>query len=370
MSFAGSSKTNACNVCCSKTDLILSLSAVPPIQNRFYQDAPQARNAPLIDVAFWLCHECFHIGIQKETESSFDCHYNNDQSSSPVSTGHINEITRDVARECPQLDTRIVEIGCGRGELLVSLSGLGYSNIKGFDPVAPDWSADFVKPEYWHPDGTCTDLFILRHTLEEIPNPDGFVNGLFASLASNGRIYFEISNAQHIIRNLDIFSLYPEYSNLFSLLSLTTLLNRNGLSVERVVSYFEGEYLGVWVRAAASWISGITSVTLLQRLISLIRTLPGPVALWGAGGRGGNILSFLGADSSVIPLVVDLNEKKQGLAVPPYGQKIISSSQLEAHDPKTIIVSSEKYLSEIKCITPQGCLVISAKELITRAAGR
>lgn len=367
LSCSGLDASGACGICGGETGILFSGDGAPPMQNRFYASREDACAASTIGVSFEACSVCSHIFIRKTKSELFDSTYNNDQSASGVSVRHLQNVAQALAQSAPARDSKIIEIGCGRGELLRVLSEMGYDHLEGYDPAAPMGALSFVRSEYWNPEaGAAADLVILRHTLEEIPDNDAFLRMTANALRVGGEVYVEITNAAHILKNNDVFSLFPECSNLFSLDSLTRVLVSHGLSPVRSIEYFNGAYVGVWAkRTGAS--SAPAPVYLANRLREIIKGLPKPVALWGIGGRGGNVLAFLRADETLIPLVVDMNVAKQGRFVPPYGQKIMSKAELDASQPGSIIVSSQRYFAEIAQQAPAGCFVVSIEDLIAQA---
>lgn len=353
-----------CNICDGVVDQLLRLDGVPPLQNRFFQDAESARNSVTAGVEFLWCESCQHISIRKNKKSEFDQHYDNSQTASPLVVGQYQSIASDIEQEVPSRDAHVIEIGCGRGEFLRVLRDAGYKNLHGFDPSAPV-ATELVSNTLW--DGQVplngADLLLARHIIEEIPDPDVFVEALAKALSDNGRIYCEITNASYLIKNGDPFSMYPEYSNLFSVLSLAKLFGRNGIAVDKVTSINHGEWLGIWGgRLRVSRASDAVTVRLSvirQKLLEL----PRPLVLWGAAGRGGNILSFLKIGADEIEFVVDLNDAKRGLFIPPYGQNVISLAQLADIKPAVILLANRKYKDEVVKLAPADCLVLAISDL-------
>ncbi len=354
---------HACNICGGAVTPLLQLDAVPPLQNRFFATREDAQGFATTEVGFLWCAACQHVSIRKAHEVEFDHHYDNRQTASPFVLALYQSILSDIEQQIPSRQARVVEIGCGRGELLEMLRRSGYKDLRGFDPAAP-MATDLVSNVHWDGDthGRGADLILARHTLEEIPEPHAFVGLMASALNPGGSVYCEITNAPHLLGDADIFALYPEYSNLFSALSLARLYAANGLSVEKVTRINDGEWLGVWGRKNQAL--GVESAAgHIAALHKQLLALPGPVVLWGAAGRGGNILAFLQLGLNAIEFVVDLNADKHGLYIPPYGQKVISPDQLAGVGAKTILVASRKYKDEVSRMTPAGCAVVAIGDL-------
>jgi len=352
-----------CNICeCIATSL-LHLVAAPPLQNRFFHTRQDAQQFATTEVDFLWCETCQHISISKTRSVEFDQHYDNRQTASQFAVDQYKSVIGDIEQQVPSREACIVEIGCGRGELLEMLHSSRYKNLKGYDPAAPA-ATDLVSNVYWNgsTQGNGADLILARHTIEEVPEPNGFIGFMAKSLNQDGRIYCEITNAPKLLSYKGIFSLYPECSNLFSALSLAKLYARNGLFVEKITSINDGEWLGVWGKKSVS-LDGDSAASFLSSVYKKLLQLPRPIVIWGAGGRGGNILSFLDIGLAQIEFVVDLNPAKQGLFIPPFGQKVISPDQLLDVNPRTILVASYKYKSEISKMAPAECRVIAIDDL-------
>lgn len=352
-----------CNICGARSDVLLSLSAVPPIQNRLFATAQQAMAFAQVQADFFLCGDCHHISVVKNQSVEFSKDYNNDQTGSAVAGAHLERVVADVEAEVSDRAAQIVEIGCGRGELLRLLQQRGYSSLIGYDPAAPDTLGGLISKQRWDEHARAADVFILRHTLEEFCDADEFVGQLSAAMNSAGRVYCEITDAERIVSERDLFSLYPEYSNFFSIFSLARLLKKYGLSITKVTSYFDGEWFGVWARKQPRALHQTAAVDLRSLLVQRIRELPRPVVLWGMGGRGENFLSMIGADRLLIPIVIDVNEAKQGLFVPPFGHEIMSPHVLQTVRPGTILAANRRYVKEIAAVEP-GCPVIAIDDLL------
>jgi len=365
-----SSGGGKCNLCGEPGRRLLQAGPVPPLQNRFYASLEAARSAASSECEFLWCDTCSHVSVSKTRSSAFDENYDNSQTASAVAQQQHAAVVGDIQRWIPDRGAFILEIGCGRGELLDMLKDAGYQNLKGYDPAAPANTAAVVKG-YWGGSGggdpPC-DLLVARHTLEEVPSPSSFVAAMAASLAPEGHVYCEITNANHLMDAEGLFSLYPECSNLFSVRSLSGVFARNGLSIEGVSSHNRGEWLGVWGRKL-SVPSERAVMNSLEVLAQRIARLPRPLVLWGAGGRGGNILAFMRIDRSLIEHVVDVSKKKWGMFMPPYGQEIVAPGDLGRIAPRTILVANRKYKEEISAMAPAGCRVVAIDDLATRLDG-
>lgn len=355
-----------CNICKLPVKPLLHLNAVPPIQNSFFDTRQEAQNFTSAELEVLWCEFCQHVSIEKTHSIEFSGSYDNTQTASQFAVNQYRAIICDIEQQIPDKNSYIVEIGCGRGDLLDMLKKVGYQNLKGFDPAAP-FENDIISNKYWDDNVSQirdVDLIIARHTIEEIAEPNAFIRLVVNTLKLNAYIYCEITNASHVLNEsaAGIFSVFPEYSNLFSSHSITTLCARHGLSVEKITSINKGEWLGIWAKKNRKMYNESVDdylYTVRKKLLDL----PKPIVLWGAAGRGGNLLSFLKISLDEIEFVVDINPLKQGLFIPPFGQKILSPNQLANVNAKTVLVSNKKYKNEISKMVSSECMVIAIDDL-------
>jgi len=345
-----------CTVCGRAIENIMCLDNIPPLQNRFFPSRNDALNYATAKVEFWFCQDCDHIMIEKDIHDEFDPSYDNSDMASLLMVESYEQVVKQIVSHCLDKDKNIVEIGCGRGELLYLLKDLGFTNLKGYDPASL-LDNKLISRCYWsYSGGPKVDCFILRHTLEEIPDAKAILKSIVLSLSDNGEVYCEITNVSEL-KNIDgLFSIYPECYQMFSSLSLSKLFSQVGLTVSEIISIDDGHRLGIWAKKRNNYLN-TKVLDGRENLSYLLKNVDGSVVLWGAAGRGGNILSFLKIDLSVVEFVVDINIKKQGQFIPPFGQKVVAPDSLSWIKPKIILLANKKYIREVKEMVPDYCNV-------------
>ena len=107
-----------CKICTNPAEIYLNLEAVPPIQNRFLSTVKEAQEFISTEVQFMWCEKCQHISINKNKKYDFDHNYDNQQAFSSYAKSQLEEIVKDIEKQIISRNAFIVEIGCGRGELL------------------------------------------------------------------------------------------------------------------------------------------------------------------------------------------------------------------------------------------------------------
>lgn len=101
-----------------------------------------------------------------------------------------DRITETLGRLSLERDTRILDMGCGGGELLDRLVRAGFSNLSGADPfIAADGQTPLGVPlmkRYVSEVPGEFDLIMFNHSLEHVPNPIATLKAARQKLAPGG----------------------------------------------------------------------------------------------------------------------------------------------------------------------------------------
>lgn len=102
-----------------------------------------------------------------------------------------NPALASVARLKPVRDARILDVGCGWGELLMELRSVGFTRLSGIDPYtsAEPVHADGLtirKLSLEELAGEAFDVIMMHHVFEHLPDPIGTLRTVAGLLADDG----------------------------------------------------------------------------------------------------------------------------------------------------------------------------------------
>ncbi len=288
----------------------------------------------------------------------------------------------------------VMEIGCGKGDFLALLCGLGGNKGIGFDPSysqakrsrnkfgmtgSNDREALFssenvtIIPDYYSEKyaGYKADLICCRQVLEHIGSPSAFIASLRRAIDSRTStiVFFEVPNSAFTLRDLGIWDIIYEHCSYFSPTSLARLFDSSGFRVLRLEETFGRQYLCIEASLSGNVTenssngvgydlenirSDVSSFTKRhQKMVGEWHLRLGEMkqkgmkaVIWGAGSKGVTFLNTLSEGN--IEYVVDINPRKHGMFIPGTGQEIVRPDFLRTYRPDAIIVMNPVYLEEVR----------------------
>ena len=326
----------------------------PLFQNRVYDTAEEARACPRGDLCIV---EDMQSGLVRNAAfdasiMDYDSRYNNEQSYSESFQRHLSEVANLI--EGTMGRDRLVEVGCGKGTFLEIMLARG-ADLVGYDPTYEGTNPRVTRSYFTEELGIRGDGLILRHVLEHIENPYGFLNRLARANGGRGLIYIEVPCFEWICRNRAWFDIFYEHVNYFRLGDFHRMFGR----VVHADRGFGGQYLRI-----------VGDLSTLQppcrddgdavafpadfatRLTAEAKAELGPCVVWGGGSKGVVFSLLRERAGHPVDRVIDINPAKQGKYLPATGQKVLSPEVGLADLPKgTIIhVMNPNYLAEIQAI--------------------
>jgi Methyltransferase domain/C-methyltransferase C-terminal domain len=314
---------------------------------------------------------------------TYDENYQNFQGLSAAFEDHMAGMAEIIDRHYPK-SSKIIEVGCGKGDFLKLLWSKNYQNILGYDATYDgDW--DKIEKRYL----TANDkeikanVVILRHTLEHIKDPFAFLEMIKNITSVDSHILIEVPCFDWIRENQTFFDITYEHVNYFNLESLSELFDNQYIEKGHV---FNNQYIFVLARLKdlsekfgqiyredKEW-KQLRFEELFPELEYQFETLSNsignrPAYIWGAATKGCLFMhhlrryddKFYGQFKGAI----DINPKKTNKFLPGTAIPIIGSEEYQKNtsNDDVILVSNPNYYDEIcnqvKKINPNvACLQI------------
>lgn len=374
----------ACPVCASAALVaIADLGEVPLFCNVQWNSRENARNAACEPMRLAGCPNCGH-----HFNAAFDPDrveyapaYDTSQHHSTTFRAYAEELARRLVDTYGLRGKAVVDIGCGKGDLLKLVCRLGGNRGFGFDvsydgdPSPADAPGVVFRSAFFDASlstDIAPDLVCCRHVLEHVSDPVAFLRSLADSLGGDrGRVlYIEVPNGElQLSSGLPWDYIYEHYSY-FSLSSLRHALESAGLEVMRLSLEFGNQFLCADVRIGGNGVAPVSAtlsdhsmrLTLMhgagRRFTDFLqawRTWAGALpqaadstVLWGAGSKGVTFVNLLGLVApEPIDRIIDQNPNKHGRYVARTGQVIAAPELLLQRPARTVLVMNEIYRPEI-----------------------
>lgn len=335
-------------------ELLYHAADIPLFQNKVYPTVLEAKQAKTGVVSLLPSPL---TGIIENTTfdpalMDYDAHYQNEQNHSVVFRHYLIEVLAQLG----QLGVghqKIVEIGCGKGYFLELMLKQGM-DVTGFDPTYegtnPKITKDYFTEKY---NDLNADVFILRHTMEHIPDPLAFLHTIAKANSYRGQVFIEVPTLDWIVEKRSFWDVFYEHCNYFTEVSLANLFHRSITG-----RLFNGQYMYLY----ASFADLKTQVVPLSINYSYIKHQldqethkwhqfliehPGLI-IWGAGAKGSTFANRLDASGGQIQCIIDVNPYKQNKYIARTAHPIFAPDVLARQtQPVPILVMNENYYEEI-----------------------
>lgn len=338
-----------------------------------------ALNFPKGRIELKFCPSCGFISNrafdQKLMGYSEDCQEAQDYSG--TFRNWLSKTTQNFIDKYDVHGKKIIEIGCGKGEFLNQICRMGGNSGIGVDPAYTDngesenvnteFIPDYYSEKYAYLKG---DVICCRMTLEHIPKPYEFMQIVKRSLegAKDTLIYFQVPNAEIILKNCLFEDIYYEHCSYFSAHSLRYLFEKSGFEVLDVRTEYDQQYLIIeakhtskevtptlWAEEtklqAAQLVKGFqnayaNTMSPWKQLIKDQGANPKKIVIWGSGSKGVSFLTRLNIFSE-IEYVVDINPHRQKTYMAGTGQLVVAPSFLKEYKPDLVVIMNPIYKEEI-----------------------
>jgi SAM-dependent methyltransferase len=370
-----------CAICSGEVGRrVLLLEGLPVFANIQYPTREMALDQPTgtIDLHFCPICEHFYNAVFVPELLRYGGSYENSLHFSPTFSAFARELAEDLVSRLSVRSSRVVDIGCGKGDFLRLICEIGDNEGFGFDssyePSRENGGSGarvhFQSRFFGAGDGRLDpQLVTCRQVLEHIENPVEFLREIVAALQMSREpmFYLEVPNALFTLRDFGIWDLIYEHCNYFTAASFVSLAKRAGLNPTRITETFGGQYLSLEAVRAPSEASifGLSELHLgcsglaaafAGRFFDLLDrwraelaelTQQGPAVVWGAGSKGVTFVNLLQAGERIAALV-DINPYKQGRYVAGTGHPVISPEGLAGLGCSTVLVMNPLYMNEVQ----------------------
>lgn len=216
--------------------------------------------------------------------------------------------------------------------------------------------------------GQCADLVAANNVLAHVPDINDFASGVAILLKQTGAATFEFPHILNLVSHNQFDTIYHEHYSYLSLLTVTRIFERNGLSVFDVEELpTHGGSLRVYAQRKGGPHARSTAVdNLLQRertaglqtmafyggfqaradrvkndFLKFLLEQKGAgkkVAAYGAAAKGNTLLNYAGVRPDLLPYVVDKNPSKQGKFLPGSRIPIVPEDRIGEEHPDFVII--------------------------------
>lgn len=295
----------------------------------------------------------------------YDTDYQNNQALSASFEAHMRAVIEILKSRYPA-GTKVVEVGCGKGDFLELLQAEEVFNVRGYDGAYEGSNPSIERRFLTSSDKIEADLVVLRHVLEHIQRPQDFLR-LLAEVFEGAEIYVEVPDFSWIENNQSFFDITYEHVNYFTPQSLAKLFvtpDQQGLlfgdqyqfAIGRLDVRAHAEF-GRAYDAKDSW-SGLRFEDVFpnfENIIDAIETANGDrsIYIWGAATKGVMFCHHLKrlrpAIFDRIKAAVDINPMKAGRFMPSVQLPILDIDSLcrEARGDELVMIMNPNYQPEI-----------------------
>jgi hypothetical protein len=212
------------------------------------------------------------------------------------------------------------------------------------------------------------EAMVCRHTLEHIHDVPQFLElaHAWARRDADRVVLFEVPASERVLDEAAFWDVYYEHCSYFVKSSLEYAFQRAGFHVGRTAVVYDDQYLILEAHAAkvsappaihptaaqvvaAAIEFGARSRTAIERSRATLRKLGAqgrPLVLWQGAAKTVGFMSALG-EESLVDFAVDVNPRRHGQFIPPYGLQVLPPEELTRRRPKTVVLMNRVYLDEV-----------------------
>ena len=290
--------------------------------------------------------------------------YQNSQAHSKKFFCHMKTVL-GLLKETFAEGSKVVEVGCGKGDFVNLLKEDGHFLVTGYDESYSGDDVSIQKRYLSEHDRVKADVVVLRHVLEHIAEPHLFLS-MLGDVFGNTPVYIEVPDFSWVLKNGAFFDITYEHVNYFTESSLKALFNSNCIQYGRlfndqyhyVLSNFEDlseNFSTCYDIANWEFADYGQLFPSMNRLMNDLNGLcrQGKIYVWGAATKGCLFISHCKANKILfkkIGFAVDQNPGKVGKFLPGSNVPIKAPDELFSVVTRndTILVSNPAYIDEVR----------------------
>jgi hypothetical protein len=350
---------------------LYTATGLPVLQNKTFGSREEALACPTGDVILAQNPETGLVSniAFDPTIVVYDQNYQNEQACSPRFQSHLDEVEGIISRHLK--GKILVDVGCGKGGFLRQLRSRGFT-ITGIDPAYEGNDPGIIKACFDRSVGFSADGVVLRHVLEQIPDPLAFLEEIRVANNNGGLIYIEVPCFDWICNNRAWFDIYYEHVNYFRLDDLLGMFGE----VREFGRLFGGQYLYILAslqslkRPACERMARIPeNLTDSLEMVSASWNKTQRHVIWGAASKGVIFSLHLQRRNLFLEFAVDLNPAKQARYLPVTGLKVLSLVEAESilSNGDCIFVANSNYIEEIRSFSKKSLEYVALDDGIAKS---
>lgn len=375
-----------CRICGSNTEEILDLGSTPPANSLIDNPVDDLKSFPLV---LELCSSCQSLQLRDclVAEDLYKNYFYVTPDSSMLSE-HYKYLNNYLeASGYMSKKSFVVEVGSNIG-LFLSFIKPQVGSVLGIDPAENickmaiesgiDTICDFFSAESAlkiKKQHGPSDLIVARHCFAHNSDPHDLMRGVTELLSETGSVVIENAYVLNTIENNEFDQVYHEHMFYYSIRSMSTLLELNGLKLvdilislvhggsiifvakrseakceinKSVAQYYAREQLFLNKQAFNNFADkAIHFRHQLKNLLNQLNEEGKTVYTYGATAKGNTLLNYLEITSKDIPSCVDNTKIKQSKYLPKSNIKIISEEDCLIDPPDYFLLTAWNYKDEI-----------------------
>jgi 2-polyprenyl-3-methyl-5-hydroxy-6-metoxy-1,4-benzoquinol methylase len=365
----------------SGLDLFYGVSQIPVHSCLVMSSLEDAESFPKADLKLGLCRQCGFITnpIFDAEAQNYNPIYEDQQSYSPTFNAFSEQLAKSLIAKYDLHNKHVVEIGCGKGDFLISMCELGPNQGVGIDPTAlpgrvqseaaerVSFIQDFYSEKYSDKVG---DMIMCRHTLEHIYPTRDFVNIVRRSIGSRKDtvVFFEVPDAARVLNDQAFWDVYYEHCSYFTLGSLARLFRSCGFEILDLACEYDDQYLLIEAKPVDTPSEKLHPLEepvseVIEMVQKFVRQCDNKltwwrdylleakktgkrVVAWGSGSKCVSFFTTLGITDEV-EHVIDINPHRHGKFIVGASKEVRSPEFLREYRPDIVVVMNEIYTREI-----------------------